>query len=62
MYYVLTPARSGLNFWYADQYAYYERKTPSKKHDIQSRWDARKLRRRIAEHISQKRSQPLKKL
>jgi len=62
MYYVLTPAKSTPNFWYADQYAYYERRTPSEKQDIQSRWNARCLRRRIAAQISITNCTPVKRI
>lgn len=60
MNYILTPSPNGV-FWYADQYAYYEKRTPAEKHDVQSRWDARKLYRRVTKNVSN-RDQPLKKL
>lgn len=62
MHYILTPAGSNFNFWYADECVYYDTKTLLKKQSIQSRWDARRLKRRIKEHISQNYSQPLKKM
>lgn len=61
MHYILTPSPNGV-FWYADQYAYYERRTPAEKQNIQSRWDARKLRHQIAKHLSPLNCQSAKRM
>ena len=61
MHYILTPSTNGI-FWYADEYAYYEKRTAAEKQDVQSRWDARKLRQHVAKNILQNAGQPLKKL
>ena len=61
MHYILTPSANGI-FWYADEYVYYEKRTSAEKQDVQSRWDARKLRQHVTKNILQNADQPLKKL